>query len=57
MAEIAHPEMSDRTAGGAPFNWSDPFLLDDQLTDEERMIRDTATAFAADQLAPRVNDD
>jgi len=37
-----------------PFNWSDPFLLDDQLTEDERMIRDTAAAFAADKLAPRV---
>ncbi|MBN9066107.1 MAG: acyl-CoA dehydrogenase family protein, partial [Rhizobiales bacterium] len=38
----------------ASFNWEDPFLLDDQLTDEERMIRDAAAAFAADKLAPRV---
>ena len=30
----------------APFTWNDPFLLDDQLTDEERMIRDSAAAFA-----------
>jgi len=39
---------------GGAFSWSDPFLLDDQLTEEERMIRDTAAAFAADRLAPRV---
>ena len=26
------------------FDWQDPFLLEDQLTDEERMIRDTARA-------------
>jgi glutaryl-CoA dehydrogenase len=38
----------------ASFKWEDPFLLDDQLTDEERMIRDAAAAFAADKLAPRV---
>ncbi|MDN5927849.1 MAG: acyl-CoA dehydrogenase [Hyphomicrobiales bacterium] len=38
----------------ASFNWEDPFLLDGQLTDEERMIRDAAAAFAADKLAPRV---
>ncbi|MEM9234451.1 MAG: acyl-CoA dehydrogenase family protein, partial [Pseudomonadota bacterium] len=36
------------------FNWEDPFLLEDQLTDEERMIRDTAAAFAQEHLAPRV---
>ena len=29
----------------APFDWADPFLLEDQLTDEERMIRDTARAY------------
>jgi glutaryl-CoA dehydrogenase len=38
----------------AAFAWNDPFLLDDQLTEDERMIRDTAAAFAADKLAPRV---
>ncbi|MCR4269460.1 acyl-CoA dehydrogenase [Nitratireductor sp. ZSWI3] len=38
----------------AAFVWDDPFLLEDQLTDEERMIRDAAAAFAADKLAPRV---
>ena len=37
------------------FAWSDPFLLEAQLTQDERMIRDTAAAFAADKLAPRVN--
>ena len=36
------------------FNWEDPFLLDDQLTDEERMIRDAARDYAQDKLAPRV---
>jgi glutaryl-CoA dehydrogenase len=41
-------------AADASFKWEDPFLLDDQLTDEERMIRDAAASFAADRLAPRV---
>jgi glutaryl-CoA dehydrogenase len=36
------------------FSWEDPFLLNDQLADDERMIRDAAAAFAADKLAPRV---
>ena len=36
------------------FSWEDPFLLNDQLTVDERLIRDTASAFAADQLVPRV---
>ncbi|WP_205320199.1 acyl-CoA dehydrogenase family protein, partial [Notoacmeibacter marinus] len=38
------------------FLWSDPFLLDAQLSEEERMIRDTAAAFAEDKLLPRVTD-
>src|SRR5690606_23124761 len=36
------------------FAWGDPFLLEQQLTDEERMIRDSAAAFARDRLAPRI---
>jgi len=36
------------------FDWSDPFGLEDQLTDEERMVRDTAEAYAQDKLLPRV---
>ena len=36
------------------FNWSDPLLLEQQLTDEERMVRDTARAYCQDRLAPRV---
>ncbi len=38
------------------FDWADPFFLDDQLSDEERAIRDTAQAFAQDALAPRIID-
>ncbi|OCW58009.1 acyl-CoA dehydrogenase [Hoeflea olei] len=38
------------------FQWDDPFLLADQLTEEERMIADAAAAFAADKLMPRVSD-
>jgi glutaryl-CoA dehydrogenase len=41
---------------GARFNWSDPFLLDDQLTHEERMVRDMARAYCQDRLAPRARD-
>jgi glutaryl-CoA dehydrogenase len=37
-----------------PFSWEDPFLLEDQLTEDERMIRDSAAAFAAEKLATRV---
>ena len=40
----------------ASFCWDDPLLLADQLTDEERMIRDAAHAYAQDKLLPRVTD-
>ncbi len=36
------------------FDWEDPFRLEDQLTDEERMLRDAARAYAQDKLQPRV---
>jgi glutaryl-CoA dehydrogenase len=35
------------------FNWSDPLLLDQQLTDDERMVRDTARQYCQEKLAPR----
>lgn len=38
----------------APFNWEDPLLLEQQLSDEERMVRNSAAQFAQAQLAPRV---
>ncbi|MEO1492379.1 MAG: acyl-CoA dehydrogenase [Pseudomonadota bacterium] len=37
-----------------PFAWDDPFRLEDQLTEEERMIRDTARSYVEDKLMPRV---
>ncbi len=37
-----------------PFQWDDPFRLDAQLTDEERMIGEAAEAYAQDKLLPRV---
>jgi glutaryl-CoA dehydrogenase len=43
-------------AAEARFNWSDPLLLEQQLTHEERMVRDTARAYCQDRLAPRVLD-
>ena len=39
-----------------PFDWADPFDLNHQLTDEERMVRDTAGAYAQDSLQPRVTE-
>ncbi len=37
-----------------PFVWDDPFLLESQLEEDERLIRDSAAAFAAEHLLPRV---
>jgi glutaryl-CoA dehydrogenase len=38
----------------AVFQWDDPLLLDQQLTEEERMVRDSARAYCQGKLAPRV---
>ena len=46
--------MDAKTKSKAEFHWEDPLLLEDQLTEEERMVRDTARAYAQDKLMPRV---
>ena len=46
---MGHPSIS-------PFDANDPFDIDGQLTDEERMVRDTARAYAQEKLLPRVKD-
>ena len=38
------------------FQWDDPFLLEEQLSDEERMVRDSARAYCQEKLMPRVRD-
>src|ERR1700686_2583132 len=38
------------------FQWDDPFLLDEQLTEEEKMVRDAARDYAQGRLAPRIVD-
>ena len=40
----------------ASFNWADPLLLDTQLTEDERMVRDAAAEYAQGRLMPRVHD-
>ena len=42
------------TSNRIAFMWNDPFQLNQQLSDEERLIRDTARAYCQDKLAPRV---
>jgi glutaryl-CoA dehydrogenase len=44
----------DAVSSRAEFNWEDPLDLESWLTDEEKMIRDSARAFAQDKLMPRV---
>jgi glutaryl-CoA dehydrogenase len=46
------PEMMSMKAKA--FDWSDPFLLEEQLSDEERLARDSAAAYAQEKLAPRI---
>lgn len=47
--------MASPTSWGS-FVWDDPFMLDEQLTEEERMVRDTAQQYAQDKLEPRVRE-
>jgi glutaryl-CoA dehydrogenase len=49
-------EPSSVTLTGGRFQWDDPLLLEEQLTAEERMIRDTARAYAQEKLLPRIID-
>ena len=51
----ARPQTSDKPAK-VSFQWDDPFLIEDQLTEDERMIRDTARAYAQDKLMPRASE-
>ncbi len=48
--------MSTSSHKGISYNWEDPFLFDEQLSDEERMISETARAFASERLLPRVEE-
>ena len=49
LSPQSRPELSS-------FNWEDPFLIETQLSDDERMIRDSANAYAQEKLQPRVMD-
>src|SRR5690348_4705266 len=47
----------DRPVSHKPvFKWDDPLLLDEQLAEDERMVRDSAHAYAQERLMPRVRD-
>ena len=52
---IALPSSRTAEQSARPvFAWDDPFVLEDQLSDEERLIRDTARSYAQEKLLPRI---
>ena len=48
------PEKVSKSADKLNFNWADPLLLEELLTEEERQIRDTTRAYAQEKLMPRI---
>ena len=53
MNVLAKPAAKTAKRSFTPFQWDDALLLDDQLTDDERMIRDAAAAYCQEKLFPR----
>ncbi len=47
-------DSAPRASKTVPYDWTDPLNLDDQLTEDERAVRDTARAYAQEKLLPRV---
>jgi glutaryl-CoA dehydrogenase len=54
MVTAARHEPSTREKSKPAFRWEDPLLLEAELSEEERMIRDSARAYAQEKLAPRI---
>ncbi len=54
MTPQATAATARQSAGKPIFDWQDPLLLDDALTEEERMLRDSARDFCQEKLMPRV---
>jgi glutaryl-CoA dehydrogenase len=54
QAAEKRPDQPVRAKPSAEFDWEDPLNLEGQLTEEERMVRDTARGYAQDKLMPRV---
>ena len=46
----------NKSAAPSHFRWDDPLLLDEQLTDEERLVRDSTRAYCEEKLLPRIVD-
>ncbi|MEM8651293.1 MAG: acyl-CoA dehydrogenase [Pseudomonadota bacterium] len=56
MVEAAEKLAAKSSPSLGSFSWEDPFLLEDQLLEEERMIRNSAAEFAQSELLPRVSE-
>ncbi|MEQ1865405.1 MAG: acyl-CoA dehydrogenase family protein, partial [Micropepsaceae bacterium] len=54
MAQPAHAPEHKADLDNGSFNWEDPLLLDGELTEEERLIRESTAAYAQSKLMPRV---
>ena len=54
QATSARPAAGSHEAVGGSLKWDDPFLLEDQLSEEERLIRDTARGYCQSKLMPRI---
>ena len=54
MSQPAEHILTARTASTPRFDWSDPLLLESALTEEERMVRETARDYAQGSLMPRI---
>jgi len=57
MAERVRETEWQRKARPAILRWNDPFDLDGQLTEDEKLVRDSARAFAQGYLLPRARED
>jgi glutaryl-CoA dehydrogenase len=53
-ALTSHDTSKPSSVSPLPTGWDDLLMLEDQLTEEERMVRDTARGYAQDKLMPRV---
>jgi glutaryl-CoA dehydrogenase len=54
VLDAVSPTPSRHTESEVRFDWSDPFLLEEELSEDERMVRDSARAYCQEKLFPRV---
>jgi glutaryl-CoA dehydrogenase len=54
MAQAEHAAAAVTTTARPQFQWDDPLLLDEQLSEDERMVRDAARAYCQEKLMPRI---